>query len=77
MFFACCYTDEILHDFETRGNHDELVFAGESSFQGFLGGAKFCPSTVGFTAAAGSAGKLLFFGGVKPNVRSNAGSHFT
>ena len=28
------------------GNHCSLVFTGESSFQGFLGGAGFCPSTL-------------------------------
>ena len=31
---------------ETMGNRCLLVFAGESSFQGFLGGAGFFPSTV-------------------------------
>ena len=36
--------DEILHHFETMGNHCLLVYTGESSFQGFLGGAR--PSTV-------------------------------
>ena len=68
------WMDEILHHFETMGNHNAqsrqdciggrlerretaprspkramhlLVFTGESSFQGFLGGAGFCPSTVG------------------------------
>ena len=30
-----------------KGNRCSLVFTGESSFQGFLGGAGFCPSTVG------------------------------
>ena len=28
-------------------NDNLLVFTGESSFQGFLGGAGFCPTTVG------------------------------
>ena len=37
--------DTILHHFETVGNHGLLVFTGES-FQGFLGGAGFRPSTV-------------------------------
>ena len=37
--------DEILHHFETMKNHYLLVFTGESPFQGFLGGAGFCPST--------------------------------
>ena len=32
--------------FFSMGNHCLLVFAGESSFQGFLGGAGFRPSTV-------------------------------
>ena len=39
--------DEILHHFETKGNQCLLVFTGPSSFEGFLGGAGFCPSTVG------------------------------
>ena len=38
---------EILHHFETMGNHCPFLFPGESSFQGFLGGAGFRPSTVG------------------------------
>ena len=33
--------DEILHHFETMGNHFLLVATGESLFQGFLGGAKW------------------------------------
>ena len=41
------WMDEILLQFETMGNHRLLVFTAESSFQGFLGGAGFCPSTVG------------------------------
>ena len=40
------WMDEILHHFETMGNHNLLAFTGESSFQGFLGGAGFCASTV-------------------------------
>ena len=36
--------DEILHHYETIGNHFLLVFTGES--QSFLGGAGFRPSTV-------------------------------
>ena len=39
--------DEILHHLDTMGNHCLLVFAGESSFQGSLGGAGFRPSTIG------------------------------
>ena len=39
------WTDEILHQVETTPNHC-LVLTGESSFQGFLGGARFRPSTV-------------------------------
>ena len=38
--------DEILHHFETIGNHCLLAFAGESPIQGFLSGAGFRPSTV-------------------------------
>ena len=40
------WMDEILHHFETMTNDNLLVFTGESSFQGFLGGAGSCPSTV-------------------------------
>ena len=36
--------DEILHHLETMGNHGWLVFTGKSSFQGFLGGAKWISS---------------------------------
>ena len=36
--------DEILHQFETMGNHGLLAFQKVSSFEGFLGGAGFCPS---------------------------------
>ena len=39
--------DEILHHYETIGNHCLLVFTEELSLQGFLGGAKWIlPSTV-------------------------------
>ena len=41
------WMDEILHHFKTMGNHCLWVFTGESSFQGFLSGAGFRPSTVG------------------------------
>ena len=41
--------DEILHHLETMGNNLSWVFTGESSFQGFLGGAGFRPSTVGLS----------------------------
>ena len=47
---------EILH-FETITNHCTLVFTGEASPQGFLGGAGFRPSTVL---------KILSFQGKKP-----------
>ena len=40
------WMDEILHHLETMGHHCWLVYTGESSFQGFLGGAGFRPSTV-------------------------------
>ena len=40
------WMDEILHHFETTGNHCLLVFTGQSFSQGFLGGAGFRPSTV-------------------------------
>ena len=40
------WMDEILHHSETMGHHCLLVFSGESSFQGFLDGAGFRPSTV-------------------------------
>ena len=47
--FAPMWMDEILHHVETSGNHGLLVFAGELSFQIFLGGAKWIsqPSKVG------------------------------
>ena len=41
------WMDEILHHLETMGSHGCLVFTGESTFQGFLGGAGLRPSTVG------------------------------
>ena len=40
------WTKFISHHLETMGSHCLLVFAGESSFQGSLGGAGFRPSTV-------------------------------
>ena len=40
----CGWTKPISHHFETTGNHCLLVFTGESSFQGFLGGAKWISS---------------------------------
>ena len=40
------WIDEILHHVETMGNHCALVFTRDKSFQGFLGGAGFRPSTV-------------------------------
>ena len=40
------WMDKILHHFETMRNHCLLVCAGESSFQGLLGGAGFCLSAV-------------------------------
>ena len=40
------WMDKILHHFETMGNLCLLVFTGEPSFQGFLGGAGFRSSTV-------------------------------
>ena len=40
------WMDEILDHFETMRNHCLLVFTGESSFPGFLGGAAFRSSTV-------------------------------
>ena len=35
------WTKSISHQLETMGNHCLLVFAGESSFRGFVGGAKW------------------------------------
>ena len=46
MFLLILCMNEILHRLETMGNHCLLLFAEESSFQGFLG-AGFRPSTVG------------------------------
>ena len=42
------WMDEILHQLETMGNCCLLAFTRELSFQGFLGGAGFRPSTVPF-----------------------------
>ena len=42
----CGWTKSISHRFETMGKPIGLVFPGESSFQGFSGGAGFRPSTV-------------------------------
>ena len=46
---AILWMDKILHHFETKGHPRFLVFTGESSFKGFLGGAGLRPSTVGVT----------------------------
>ena len=40
------WIDKFLHHLKTMENHCLLVCAGESSFQGFLGGAGFRPSAV-------------------------------
>ena len=40
------WMDDILHYFETMGNHGWLALTGKSSFHGFLGGAGFRPSAV-------------------------------
>ena len=44
------WMDEILHHFETMGNHCSLAFTVELSFQRFSAGAGFRPSTVSPTA---------------------------
>ena len=45
VVFLCM--DEILHRFETMGNHNFVsIYRGIRPFQGFLGGAGCCPSTV-------------------------------
>ena len=41
------WMDEILHHLESMGTRCLLAVAREPSFQGFLGGAGFRPSTVG------------------------------
>ena len=41
------WMDEILHHLEIMGNHCLLVFTGESSFHGFLGGAHSILEVVG------------------------------
>ena len=46
MFLSILWMDEILHRYETMGHHCSLVFTGEPSVQGVLGGAGFRPSTV-------------------------------
>ena len=40
------WADEILHHVESMQNQSRLEFTGESSFQGFVGGAGFRPPTV-------------------------------
>ena len=40
------WMDKIVHHFETTGNKWLLEFTGELSFQAFLGGAGFRPSTL-------------------------------
>ena len=55
------WMDKILHQFETMKKHCLLAFTGKPSFQGFLGGAGFRPSTVG----------LLQKDGVKQNPKAN------
>ena len=52
----------VSHHFETRGNHCSLVFTGESSFQGSLGGAGFRPSTVWRLCSTYMRGTELFWG---------------
>ena len=44
LYCYCGWTKSISHQFETNCNHCLLVFTGESSFQGFLGGAKWISS---------------------------------
>ena len=43
-FAVMLWMDETLHLLETMGNHSLLVFTGKSSFQAFLGGAKWIAS---------------------------------
>ena len=45
------WMDEILHRFETMGNHSLLVLTGEACFKGLIGGSGF-PSTVCFAGRA-------------------------
>ena len=49
------WVDEI-HRFESMQNQCPLVFAGESSFQGFLGSAGFRPPTVWIGGGPGTGG---------------------
>ena len=46
FFGLILWMDEILHRFETMGNHCLLAFTRQASLQHFLGGARFSPSTV-------------------------------
>ena len=52
--FVILWMDEILHHLEAMGNHCWLVFTGEPSFQGFLGGAGFRPTAVEVIGIASS-----------------------
>ena len=54
----CGWTKSISHHLETMGNHCLLVFRGESSFRGFLGGAGLRPSTV---PCSGDATEYMVF----------------
>ena len=57
------WMDEILHHFETMGNHNLLVFLGESSIQGFLGGGLVHPQYGQNSGIRGRAGKGRGAGG--------------
>ena len=65
------------HHLETMGNHCSLVFTGESSFQGFLGGAGFRPSTVcRSTLQLGNKGDHLSLPGPNLGERKQCFSKF-
>ena len=72
----CGWTKSTSHHSETMGNHLSLVFTGESSFQGFLGGAGFCPSTVWCKLNVnGSSVCICSFATATLRLCSDSGSH--
>ena len=62
-FGLLLWMDEILHHLETMGNRCLLVFTGESSFQGFLGGAKWISSIHSRSPSGALLSRFSFRGG--------------
>ena len=44
LIWSILWMDALLHHFETMGSQCSLLFTGDCSFQGFLGGAKMISS---------------------------------